>query len=120
MAGPGRRTPPTRWPSSIGADDLILILGADAAAGLAPGSGPTKWCIGRGSPSPRALALPRASSRKPSISWAARVIWLDMPDLDVSGTDIRLRAAQDRPFRFLVPDPVWRYVLRHGLYEGQS
>ena len=53
-----------------GADDLILILGADAA-GLGTWERAHEACVARIAVAPRP-ALPRASSRKPSISWAAR------------------------------------------------
>ena len=103
------------------ADDLILILGADAAAGLGTWERANE-VVHRA----RIAVAPRPGTPQSVVEEALdqlgspEVIWLDMPDLDVSGTDIRSRAAQDRPFRFLVPDPVWRYVLRHGLYGGQS
>ena len=101
-------------------DELILILGADAAAGLATWDRAHE-VVRRA----RIAVAPRPGTTQSTVEEALdqlgsgeAAFWLDMPDLDVSGTDIRLRAAQDRPFRFLVPDPVWRYVLRHGLYES--
>ena len=101
-------------------DELILILGADAAAGLATWDRAHE-VVRRA----RIAVAPRPGTTQSTVEEALDQLgsgepafWLDMPDLDVSGTDIRLRAAQDRPFRFLVPDPVWRYVLRHGLYES--
>ncbi len=100
-------------------DELTLILGADSAARL------STWerageVVGRA----RIAVAPRPGTSQSEVEEAldqlggAEAVWLDMPDLDVSGTDIRMRAAEDRPFRYLVPDPVWRYVLRHDLYLG--
>ncbi len=101
-------------------DELTLILGADSAARL-PTWERAREVVGRA----RIAVAPRPGTSQSAVEEAldqlggAEAVWLDMPDLDVSGTDIRMRAAQDRPFRYLVPDPVWRYVLRHDLYLGQ-
>ena len=41
---------------------------------------------------------------------AHRVAVLEIPALAISSTDIRRRAAQGRPIRYLVPDSVKRYI----------
>ena len=46
-----------------------------------------------------------------------RVTLLDVPLLDVSSSDIRERAAQGRPIRYLVPHRVEQYILETGLYR---
>ena len=43
--------------------------------------------------------------------------WLDVPRLDISGTDLRRRAMAGRSLRFLVPEGVWRYIEAHRLYR---
>ena len=101
-------------------DDLVLILGADSAARL-PTWERAREVVRRA----RIAVAPRPGTPQSVVEEAldqvgsTEVVWLDMPDLDVSGTDIRARAAEDRPFRFLLPDPVWRYVLRHDLYLAE-
>ena len=38
------------------------------------------------------------------------------PDIAISSSDIRKRIAQARPFRFLIPEPVYRIITESGLY----
>jgi len=98
-------------------EELTLILGADAAKGLAT------WhryeevlerCL--------VAVAPRLGVERTEVEdlVPVEVVWLDLPPLAVSGTDIRLRVATGRPFRFLVPDGVWRYVSSHDLYRERG
>jgi nicotinate-nucleotide adenylyltransferase len=43
---------------------------------------------------------------------------LEVPALAISSTDCRIRAAENRPIRYLVPDGVVQYVTKRGLYRG--
>ena len=49
---------------------------------------------------------------------AGRVCIVEIPELDISSTDIRERVAGGRPIRYLVPDAVAAYVAEHELYRG--
>ena len=49
-------------------------------------------------------------------SSTGRVLPMEMPALDISATDIRARAAVGRPFRYLVPEAVWLYIVEKRLY----
>jgi nicotinate-nucleotide adenylyltransferase len=49
-----------------------------------------------------------------------RIIWLDAPCLDIAATDLRRRARNELPLRYLVPPPVEAYIRRHRLYESLS
>ncbi|HEV2789719.1 MAG TPA: hypothetical protein VGV69_00285, partial [Solirubrobacterales bacterium] len=42
---------------------------------------------------------------------------LEMPQFGVSSSAVRERAKQGRPLRYLVPEPVARYVEDNGLYR---
>ncbi len=44
------------------------------------------------------------------------IVSLEMPQLEVSSTELRARFADGRATRYLVPDAVDRYVRAHGLY----
>jgi nicotinate-nucleotide adenylyltransferase len=46
-----------------------------------------------------------------------RVELFDIPELPVSGTDVRARAARGEPVDGLVPGPVAAEIDRHGLYR---
>ncbi len=45
---------------------------------------------------------------------------LDFPDICISSSDIRHRIEQQRPFRFLIPEPVYRIITKSDLYGWQS
>lgn len=50
----------------------------------------------------------------------ARVVFFDMPRIDVSSTDIRRRAAAGRSVRYLVPDAVASVIASRGLYASST
>lgn len=45
------------------------------------------------------------------------VIWVDVPGVDFSSTDIRQRIQEDRSIRYMVPDQVAQYIKEHRLYH---
>ena len=49
-----------------------------------------------------------------------RVVFFDMPRIDVSSSAIRRGIAAGRPVRDLVPDAVARYIEEHWLYGAQA
>lgn len=97
---------------SFEGDDLWLVLGSDAAAGL------RTWHRAED----LAAAVSVAVAPRPGVDRAAvedalgPVTWLDMPEIAVSGTDIRRRAHGGGSVRFLVREGVWEYITHHGLY----
>jgi nicotinate-nucleotide adenylyltransferase len=46
-----------------------------------------------------------------------RVVFFDMPRIDVSSSTIRRRVAEGRPIRYLVPDAVAEAIAEHDLYR---
>lgn len=46
----------------------------------------------------------------------ASVQIMPVPGIDISSSGIRERIAQGKPFRYLVPDPVWHFILGERLY----
>lgn len=50
---------------------------------------------------------------------AERVVLADMPLVDLSSTMLRARAAEGKSIRYMVPDAVFDYVQRSGLYGVQ-
>jgi len=46
-----------------------------------------------------------------------RLVWLDAPYLDVAASDLRRRAHEGLPLRYLVPLAVEAYIHEHRLYE---
>lgn len=59
-------------------------------------------------------SLPEKTSE--GASAADSVYSMEIPALAISSTDIRLRASEERPFRYLVRDAVWEYIMTRGLY----
>lgn len=92
--------------------DLFLLVGSDAAAGLAT------W---RHTETLRRLATlalvarPGAEHGRPPAGWRFTVV--DSPLVDVSSTEVRQRLRDGRPLDFLVPDPVLTYIAEHALYR---
>ena len=50
---------------------------------------------------------------------ADAVVWVEIPRIDVSATDLRRRAAEGRSLRYLVPDAVEAYIREHKLYRRE-
>ena len=93
-------------------DDVVLILGADAAVGL-----PT-WHRAEDVMERVTLAvMPRPGIERADVD---RILgdhhWLDVPPLPVSGTMMRRRCREGLSIRFFVPDLVHDYLIRHRLY----
>ncbi|WP_042203553.1 nicotinate-nucleotide adenylyltransferase [Paenibacillus camerounensis] len=50
---------------------------------------------------------------------SGKVLLADMPQVDISSTMLRSRAAGGRSIRYMVPEQVYEYVQRSGLYGIQ-
>ena len=105
-----------------GERDLWFILSVEALAGFDAWREP-----GRILDVARLAVVPRAGSRAPPPmppgsrdrfpGREARVRFLPGPLLPISGSVVRRRAAAGRSIRYLVPDPVARYIADHALYS---
>lgn len=94
-------------------EEVVLILGADAAAGL-----PT-WHRAEEVMERVTLAvIPRPGIERGDIeNIIGNQHWLDVPEIPVSGTMLRRRARAGSSIRFFVPELVYDYLIRHHLYE---
>lgn len=53
--------------------------------------------------------------------YADRIHRLQVPALAISSSDIRERVKEGRSARYLLPDSVWHYIIKNGLYlEGAN
>lgn len=99
-------------------DDLVFVMGADAAVGFESWREPG-----------RVVRLARlAVARRAGVSDAdvaavlraldaeERATMLEMPQFGVSSSAIRERAGTGRPLRYLTTDPVARFVEERGVY----
>jgi nicotinate-nucleotide adenylyltransferase len=101
-----------------GNDDLVWIMGADAAAGLAQWRKPERIVeLARIAVAGRA-GVDRAAVEEvlEQLGGGQRAEFLDMPEIGVSSTLVRERVASGRPVRYLVPDAVAELIDRKGLY----
>ena len=48
----------------------------------------------------------------------SRLLRLEMPTIDISSRDIRQRLKEGKSVRYLVPEPVHDYLLKHPLYRS--
>ena len=94
-------------------EEIILIVGADSARGL-----PTWNRAAELIEQVRIAVVPRPGVERAEVErvFDGDVEWLDMPDLQISGTMLRGRVGDGLSIRFQVPDPVRDYVKEHHLY----
>jgi nicotinate-nucleotide adenylyltransferase len=93
-------------------DDVVLILGADAASRL-----PTWHRAAEVIRRVRVAVMPRpGTSRAAVVAAGIDVAWLEVPEIAISGTMLRDRRRSGRSIRFFVREPVYQFVEDHGLY----
>jgi nicotinate-nucleotide adenylyltransferase len=103
-----------------GLTDLWFILSSEALAGFPAWREPDRildLC--------RLAVVPRAGAAPLDPTWVRatfagredRVRFIDGPPLPISGSVIRRRVAAGRSVRYLVPEPVARYIADHHLYS---
>jgi nicotinate-nucleotide adenylyltransferase len=104
-------------------NEMVFILGTDAFRGLTRWRNPARILelamvavvsrSGYAAPEVRELeqAVPGASRR---------IVQVTMPLIEISGADIRQRAAHGLSIRYLVPDPVADYIKGQGLYRAAT
>jgi nicotinate-nucleotide adenylyltransferase len=103
------------------ADDseVFFILGLDSLADL------PNWWHPQEIMSRARLAVATRSAWEPTQADALekelpgiseRLVWLDMPRIDISSTAVRQRVRQGRSIRYWVPPAVEEYIRQHGLY----
>ncbi len=93
-------------------DELVLILGSDAANGLDTWERPEdlrRLCT---------LAVVERPGSEVEVPAGFDVEHVAVPSLDVSSSDLRARVAAGRSVRFLVPDAAVVILERRRLYRG--
>ncbi|MDQ0339590.1 nicotinate-nucleotide adenylyltransferase [Caldalkalibacillus uzonensis] len=69
----------------------------------------------------RFIGIRRPESRSnPGAEWENYVDFVDMVPSYVSSSLIRERRQQGKSIRFLVPEPVYQYIERQGLYQPED
>lgn len=104
-------------------DDLTFIVGGDVAQGLPEWREPAEVLR-----LARLGVAEREGSRRGDIAQrvgqvpggAERVVFFDMPRMDISSSLVRRRVAEGLPVRYLVPDAVAGYLREHGTYTATA
>jgi len=102
------------------AAELFFITGADAVRELATWREPERLvelC--------RFVAIARPGYDLGGLErdlgeFARAVSPIQAPGVDISSTEIRQRVSQGRPIKYLTPEPVEAYIVKHGLYRGDD
>ena len=102
-----------------GDTELVFVMGADAAVGLESWRNPERVVeLARIAVARRAgVSEPDVVAAMRSLGAGERVTMLEMPQFGVSSSAVRERAASGRPLRYLVPEPVARFIEEKGLYR---
>jgi nicotinate-nucleotide adenylyltransferase len=102
---------------------LFFLLGSDALLDIAKWKEPrrlTQICqlVAFARPGCGLPTMEAMEAAVPGIS--RRIVFVEVPQVNIRATDIRRRIAEGRSIRRLVPRAVERYILEHGLYTAAS
>jgi nicotinate-nucleotide adenylyltransferase len=101
--------------------DLTFIVGGDMASSLPTWREPgevvalARLAVAEREGARRADILERLATIPGAVE---RVVFFDLPRMDISSSLVRRRVAAGRPIRYLVPDRVAEYIAQHGLYRS--
>ena len=113
-----RSGPTYTWDTieSFGDEAVVLVLGADAAAGVGT------WHRGSELVDRIGIAVVgRPGTDRRDVEAAIPAVrWLEMPQLDLSSTALRTWVGRGFSARFLVPDPVLEVIRAHSLYSDPA
>ena len=99
--------------------EAYLLLGLDALLDLPNWQDPARLLdlatLAVATRDGERVAPPELDRRLPGL--ATRVVWLEMPHIDLSGTELRRRAAAGGSVRYAVPEAVDAYIREQRLYQ---
>jgi nicotinate-nucleotide adenylyltransferase len=97
---------------------LVFVMGADAAVGLESWRNPERVVeLARIAVARRSgVSDSDVNTAMRSLGAEGRATMLEMPQFGVSSSAVRERAAAGRPLRYLVPEPVARFIEEKGIY----
>ena len=99
--------------------EIYFIVGPDALSELPRWKDPARlveMCrvVGIGRPGYTQANLRKLERSIPGAS--RRIMLVDVPQIDISSTEIRTRVARGLSIRYLVPEAVEKYIQKHKLY----
>ena len=100
-------------------EELVWIMGADAAAGLDRWRNPERILeLSRVAVAERqGIEREAVEDVLARLGGAQRASFVEMPEIGISSSMVRERVAAGRPVRYLVPDAVAELIERRGLYR---
>lgn len=103
--------------------ELVYVMGGDSLHDLPAWRRPADLvaachCIGVMRRPADEIDLPALERQIPGLT--DKVRFFDGPLLEISSSDIRQRAAQGKPFRYFLPEGVYKYIVTHNLYQAES
>ena len=100
--------------------EIYFIVGPDALAELPKWKDPARLVeicqvVGIGRPGYAKADLLKLERSIPGVS--QRIMLMNVPQIDISATEIRKRVARGLSIRYLVPEAVEKYIQEHELYR---
>ena len=100
--------------------EIYFIVGPDALAELPKWKDPARLVeicqvVGIGRPGHAQADLHTLESSIPGVS--QRIMLMNVPQIDISATEIRRQVARGLSIRYLVPEAVEKYIEEHELYR---
>jgi nicotinate-nucleotide adenylyltransferase len=102
-------------------DEFYYLMGADSLNDLSAWHKPAEFishCHGVGVVlrHGESINVTKLGNTIPGLS--TKLILLETPIIQISGSDIRARVQKGREFRYFVPDSVYQYIVEHNLYKS--
>lgn len=94
-------------------DRLFLLIGVDNFTKFSTWRYPDRIC------DKATLVVMSRPAHAPAAGtqFAGAAKFVDVPDIEISSTNIRGRIKQGKSIRYLVPELVHRYIIEHGIYR---
>jgi nicotinate-nucleotide adenylyltransferase len=102
-------------------DDLTFIVGGDVAQGLPSWREPEAVLeLATVAVAEReGIRRQDIAERVAALRGASRLVFFDVPRIDISSSQVRRRVREGRPIRYLVPDDVARAIGARGYYRSK-
>lgn len=102
--------------------ELVYLIGGDSLRDLPTWHRPVEFVaachsIGVMRRPGDSIDLPVLEKAIPGLT--DKVRFVESPLLDIAAHEIRARVAEGRPFRYFLPEGVYRYIRKHRLYRNQ-
>jgi nicotinate-nucleotide adenylyltransferase len=101
-------------------DEFFYLMGADSLIDLPTWHEPQRFisqCRGIAVMKRQDETIDTSKIELEIGSLKGKLYFLQTPQIEISGSDIRLRAASGKSFRYLVPDKIYHFILNHKLYQ---